>query len=722
MRIHYPILAMLFSGALHAQHLNITFFDATCGDNTGWAIVGVDTIGFPLPHTYDWEPEPGDGQGTNTATGLAPGTYTLTVMDADGNAEIETFTIDALPGLLIPDQVIETAWSCFQPCAGSTSIWGTAGWGGVGPYTGGSDPPVDVVNVSNNGFSASGMCAGDSHVIIITDQNGCSSTFTIAEVVEFPALEVLALEITPSCPEGSTGTVHVEFNRPVQIFSPPFQTGGSANEHSFAGIPAGEHNVQVHGLHPVCTDTFYLDIQVPAAMDGCGTISGVLFADLNEDCDQDPGEIGIPYRTLTLSPDPTDLVITDANGNFLRHRLFGAHELNVEVPGFTPLCPDLPYQFELTVPEPEVEVYLAMEHLSGGPDAFVHMNASQPRIGDSAIVWITVHNDGPYVIAQPVIQLNYSDLLDFGSSPIPPSSITTTQLEWMLPELAPFSQWQVSARFDVLLDVDLIGEEVSYDLQLIQQVPDIDPGNDHYGMDMEIVSAYDPNDKLATPRSSYNTVLFLEQYYILNYQDHIDFIVRFQNTGNAAVEHVYIIDTIASYYRPATLQILGASHLFEVQWLDGSVLRFDFPDIMLPDSATDLLGSQGYVGFRFLPNNDELAVLDTLTNTADIYFDLNPPIRTNTTMLIADYWLSAGGIHRPSIHLAPNPADRSIRISGVDMRGGSWQVTGVDGRVLLTGRIHTEEALIDVTQLKPGQYVMVVDKDETSYRAMFIKE
>jgi hypothetical protein len=58
-------------------------------------------------------------------------------------------------------------------------------------------------------------------------------------------------------------------------------------------------------------------------------------------------------------------------------------------------------------------------------------------------------------------------------------------------------------------------------------------------------------------------------------------------------------------------------------------LIFEFPNIMLPDSATDPEGSIGYITFT-ANLKDGISVGDEINNFADIYFDFNDPIRTNT--------------------------------------------------------------------------------------------
>jgi hypothetical protein len=76
--------------------------------------------------------------------------------------------------------------------------------------------------------------------------------------------------------------------------------------------------------------------------------------------------------------------------------------------------------------------------------------------------------------------------------------------------------------------------------------------------------------------------------------------------------------------------IIGASHQMNVDVIDNHILKFNFYNIMLPDSGVDLQGSEGYVIYKVKAKPN--AVVGTeWKNTAYIYFDFNTPIITNTT-------------------------------------------------------------------------------------------
>ncbi|MCB0641398.1 MAG: T9SS type A sorting domain-containing protein, partial [Phaeodactylibacter sp.] len=64
--------------------------------------------------------------------------------------------------------------------------------------------------------------------------------------------------------------------------------------------------------------------------------------------------------------------------------------------------------------------------------------------------------------------------------------------------------------------------------------------------------------------------------------------------------------------------------------LNEGIVNFYFPDILLPDSNANEPASHGHIIYRIRPKTG-LTEGTRIENSADIYFDFNPPIQTNTT-------------------------------------------------------------------------------------------
>lgn len=137
-----------------------------------------------------------------------------------------------------------------------------------------------------------------------------------------------------------------------------------------------------------------------------------------------------------------------------------------------------------------------------------------------------------------------------------------------------------------------------------------------------VLNSYDPNDKQVLPKGN------CDAGYVAN-KDRLTYIVRFQNTGNAPAYDVVIIDTLPAILNTYSLSVIKTSHpvITEVNTNNG-VVSFSFRNIMLPDSSSQPLLSQGFIMFELTPLSGSSNTV--LQNKASIYFDYNPPVVTNT--------------------------------------------------------------------------------------------
>lgn len=134
--------------------------------------------------------------------------------------------------------------------------------------------------------------------------------------------------------------------------------------------------------------------------------------------------------------------------------------------------------------------------------------------------------------------------------------------------------------------------------------------------------SYDPNDKVAHPEG-YAVENFIEPNTDLTYR------IRFQNTGTDTAFTVIIRDTLSPWLDPLSVRPQSASHPYTWDYAaDGSVLKFTFNDILLPDSFVNEPASNGFVEFR-ISQKPDVPLGTVIRNDAAIYFDFNPPVITN---------------------------------------------------------------------------------------------
>ena len=164
-----------------------TLNDVACyGVNNGsiTLVVSGGTSGY----TYLWN----DGVSTKDRTGLAPGTYSVTVTDANNCTSTATNLVISQPTAALALSETHTNVTCFGLSNGSINLTvagGTSGytysWTGPNSYT------ASTEDISN-------LAAGD-YTVTVTDSKGCTATLTVT--ITSPAALVLSTAIThPTCP------------------------------------------------------------------------------------------------------------------------------------------------------------------------------------------------------------------------------------------------------------------------------------------------------------------------------------------------------------------------------------------------------------------------------------------------------------------------------------------------------------------------------------------
>jgi uncharacterized repeat protein (TIGR01451 family) len=717
-RVIPTLLALFCLFQVQAQTVILNVTHATCGNNTGSILASA--FGGAAPYTYIWSNSPGQ-PGPSSQINLPPGEYTVWVSDSNGNSATATGEVLLVPGLF-PDIVpAEPVYSCDGGCNGYYNYFLPLS-GATMPFTVTFDPPGPNGGASPNGLYFGELCTGIEYTVTVTDVNGCSGTVGPISVEAVPLPVIVSSTIVGSCPGGATGSMELLFNQldSVWINGPNgWVTNVTTNPMIATNLAPGTYTVGGYTVpdgsgsgSAVCE--FFFTLVVPVTTDPCGSISGVLYADLDNDCDQAPVDLGLPFRVIALSPGG-HYTLTDADGSYSTELFYDDYTLDMAVAGYESTCVGLPAPFLLNAVTPSTSIDLPMEVLFGA-DVRAFLNAGVHRPGFPVTYTPSVHNEGPFGFTDLTLDLFFDPILNYVSATGSPDLVAAGHLQWEIATLGGFDSRSFTVEFTVPPQASLLGVVLSGNAVVTPQSPDADPSNDDYGITRTIIGAYDPNDKLAQTDFTNNDELFF-----LDLDSYVDYTIRFQNTGTAEAINVFLIDTIAAEYDLSTLRILGASHEFEASLLPGRVLRFDFPNIMLPDSTSDLLGSQGFASFRLWPLPG-LELGDHLLNAADIFFDFNEPIRTNTSDLMAEFSVGIAEAAQTNVRVFPNPVRDALNIH---VPQGNWsiEVFSMDGRIALSDRSSGELLGLNARVLAPGSYVLrLIDDAGTVLNTRFMKE
>lgn len=225
--------------------LSVEGEDISCfGENDGSLSAIVQ--GGIAPITYAWS----NGATTADITGLAPGTYELTVTDANGCSEIATGTVgDKEPVLLAVAQQDPV-------CIGDTN-------GNAEATASGGTPPYRYAWSNGSEEAAiTGLGPGD-YGVTITDANGCSTDQTITLAYQ-SELTIAATATAEVCPGAGDGSVSVTAENGVSPYTIIWSTGDTTA--AVTGLSNGDYTVTVTDAVG-CQDTTSVTVNAATAFE-----------------------------------------------------------------------------------------------------------------------------------------------------------------------------------------------------------------------------------------------------------------------------------------------------------------------------------------------------------------------------------------------------------------------------------------------------------------------
>lgn len=447
--------------------------------------------------------------------------------------------------------------------------------------------------------------------------------------------------------------------------------------------------------------------------DNANIIQGTVFRDINNDGILNTGETGVPNSIVRLNNGP---YVTNSNNSGIYNMYAAAGTFSVSIP-------NLPLYHTLSTPAVLTSTFTGLgnsdtaKHFGLYPvpnvnDLWVDITPiTNPKAGFVLSYMVTYKNLGTttqngnvQVIASPVI--NYLQ-----ASPAPTTQNGQT-IQWNVGSLAPQSMGTIHVSFNIPTNLN-IGDTIRSFAEISPVSNDTTPLNNVRSSTRLVVGPYDPNYKEVDITTVYNVTT----------SEWLEYIVHFQNIGNDSAHTVYILDSLTPYLDWSTLEILATSHNpMQLSMNASGIAEFRFPGIMLPDSTTDPIGSCGFVKYR-IKYLATFPLYDSITNYADIYFDYNPPITTNT---IATYHLNPVSrdqdVSASGILLYPNPAGTEVHIRLVEHNDTDIQIQLLDlsGKTLYESQTRSISSTLDISLYPTGIYIVNVQDGTRHFRQLLM--
>jgi len=443
------------------------------------------------------------------------------------------------------------------------------------------------------------------------------------------------------------------------------------------------------------------------------TIEGLVFLDKNSNGKQEDDEQILASIPVTLSPEALSSY-TDFDGKFRFFAPNRQYQLSVQAGAcWESTTGSLTRSILINNNVVDTLMFgLKVKGQDPRPEASLH--AGPTRCSFEVPFWLTVQNTG-CGLSKGRYAVVLSPLVKLISTNSTPAEVRGDTLFWDYADLVTSQSAQVSFVLQVA-GTEFIGDSIRLKaLAWLEKSPGVFEGPRISNFSSEIRCAYDPNDKLVLPNRAPR---YTQNYTLFN--ETLEYTIRFQNTGNDTAFTVVIRDTLAQNLDWRTFQMGASSHPVETQLTEGGVLKFTFRNILLPDSTTNEQGSHGFVSFRIAPKTG-LPEKTPLLNSASIYFDFNPPIKTNTTnsvmvsVLPKSTRTESVQVHSPFL-LFPNPFYDRLHIRAIssdrNLDGHYLQLWNGQGQLVFTQPIAGKIADIGLPNLAAGLYFYVlIDQD-----------
>ena len=291
--------------------------NADCGVNNG-SINIINIVGGVAPLTYSLNG--GAAQGLPTFNGLAPGTYTVTIVDANNCPfTVYNIVVGTNPG---PTAFVgNTVNAVCGNSAGSITVINEVG--GVAPYT---------YSINGGGYVGGNVFAGlpaGTYTITIKDANGC----TYAQQITVPETKGVTNAGTtianPNCSatDGSITVSSITGGAPPYTYS--LNGGGAQGSNQFSSLAQGSYTIIItdaNGCQYTITNIVLTennqitDINISVTDVLCGVSFGAVLVNgvtggIAPYSYSVNGGPGLPGPNFTgLKTGPTTITVTDANG------------------------------------------------------------------------------------------------------------------------------------------------------------------------------------------------------------------------------------------------------------------------------------------------------------------------------------------------------------------------------------------------------------------------
>ena len=662
---------------------NYTTTPEECPLNNG--TVSVTASGGVAPYTYIWNTTP--VKNTAALSGLTYGSYIVNITDAIGCEQTAYVYVDKNAGALNA-YATKTNDYCSKK-QGTANLTIT---GGVAPYTVSWPDGSSALTRTDLEYGF--------YTVRITDQNLCVFNLQIF-IDDLSPVYSYATATETGC-DNASGAASVQASGGTAPYTYQWNTGAATA--AITALPMAYYSVQVKDANG-CKSTAWAFVNIKSSC--YAQVSGKIFQDDNGNCVQDFGDYPILNQFPTMrAATPSNYLfdnysITNTGGTYaMRYVLPDQYTVNYQgdQPARKATCP-ASGKYNLNITTSGIN-YLnkdfAMKPESLFEDAALVYSFcniyTPPRPGFNYSYSIPFKNIGT-VLSDGYIEVVYGNLETFVASYPAPDFYdpATKTLRFNYANLMLGEVRNIVLTYN-LPPATLLGSTYNHTVTANIGGTDPTPENNQYSYPFVVVGSYDPNDLRVTPEG-----------FITETDKELVYSIRFQNTGTYPAELVVVKDVIDQNLDIHSITDITASHAYKFRVLENRTVEFAFENINLADVKRNEPDSHGYVNFK-IRKKANLEIGTEIRNTANIYFDYNDPIITNTTVNTMGIATGITEGSKPTGLVYPNPAKDHTTFR-FECGISNLQLLTVTGAEVYNQRV-SDQQTIDVTlTLTKGMYI-----------------
>lgn len=323
---------------------------------------------------------------------------------------------------------------------------------------------------------------------------------------------------------------------------------------------------------------------------------------------------------------------------------------------------------------------------------------------------LAIRNTGTIQADNVIVEVFMDDYFENIKSSISPKSVTGNKWTFEIPFIKRNEIFKIDFTFKISCNASLNQEHcVKALIDNKQQCQSILPLIDTLRSCEKNFGSFDPNDKMVYV-NGYDRSNFHPTDTVLEY------LIRFQNSGTDTAFNIVLKDKLDYNLDWSTFFPMASSHDYSYTLNTHGMLEVKYSNIMLPDSNINESASHGYFRYRIKPKLN-LKIGTPINNKADIYFDFNEAVATNTISVKLSEVTKVNDIKgKTNLELIaiPNPFAKSTKIKLPEHlinQSLKCTILGTEGKLLNAFQFSGSEIVIQKNDLRPGVYIVNISTE-----------